>query len=338
MAKKRVLVVCPGRGSYTKETLNYFSRASVDAKKQIQEFDHLRDQIKAPTLTEMDSAPSFKTSLHTKGEHASPLIYACSMIDFLNLDSSHYEVVAVTGNSMGWYIALALGGALNFNDGFQVIQTMGGMMQNQLIGGQVIYPIVNENWGEDLQKKENVLNLVSQINKDSESQAFVSIYLGGYLVLAGNRKAISTLLKELPPEGDFPFQLINHGAFHTPLLKSVSEKGFQILEDVSFQKPKIPLIDGRGGVWQPYSTDVKSLLDYTLGHQVVEPYNFNHCIEVGLKEFAPDQIMLLGPGNSLGGSLGQILVKNQWRGIRSKLDFSERQKSTDPILVSIGQH
>ena len=40
-------------------------------------------------------------------------------------------------------------------------------------------------------------------------------------------------------------------------------------------------------------------------------------------------------GNSLGGVIGQILIKNKWNGIISKKYFSEQQKK-DPFLISLG--
>ena len=58
-------------------------------------------------------------------------------------------------------------------------------------------------------------------------------------------------------------------------------------------------------------------------------------MSVALKEFCPDKVLLLGPGNSLGGVIGQILIKNKWNGIISKKYFSEQQKE-DPFLISLG--
>ena len=58
-------------------------------------------------------------------------------------------------------------------------------------------------------------------------------------------------------------------------------------------------------------------------------------MSVALKEFCPDKVLLLGPGNSLGGVIGQILVKNKWNGIKSKKYFLEQQKE-DPFLISLG--
>ena len=51
------------------------------------------------------------------------LIYAATIGDFMAIDREQIEVVAVTGNSMGWYSALACGGALTAENGFLVANT-----------------------------------------------------------------------------------------------------------------------------------------------------------------------------------------------------------------------
>jgi [acyl-carrier-protein] S-malonyltransferase len=56
---------------------------------------------------------------------------------------------------------------------------------------------------------------------------------------------------------------------------------------------------------------------------------------VALKEFAPDRLILLGPGNSLGGATAQVLIRHGWWDLESKNAFSERQKR-DPVLLSMG--
>lgn len=340
--KKRIVVICPGRGTYTKETLGYLKKYGQHAREFIADIDARRKALNEPSITELDSAESFKPNLHTKGEHASSLIYACSYADFIGLDRDKYEIVAVTGNSMGWYLALAFGGSLNWANGFQLINTMGSMMKNEIIGGQVIYPICNDNWQPDPERRKLILDILQQVNSVDGNAAYISIELGGYIVLGANRSGVAALLKELPAFENYPFQLINHAAFHTPLLKEISQKAFELLPMDLFSKPQIPLIDGRGQIWQPYSTDVSQLHQYTLGHQVYEYYDFTRSITVALKEFAPDHLVLLGPGNSLGGSIGQIMIANNWLGLSSKSDFTALQESAlkqhqEPFLISIGR-
>ncbi len=334
MAKKRVIVVCPGRGSYTKDNLGTLQgRSSIQL--DLQQMDQMRRERNYPTISDLDGAEKFKVSLHTKGEHASPLIYACAKADFLEIDRDRYEIVAVAGNSMGWYLTLAFAGALNPADSYHLIQTMGSMMEKELVGGQVIYPVIDEQWRIDPRQEDLVSRTINKINSEADCQAYISIHLGGYKVLAGNKKGVSRLLEELPKQDPYPFQLVNHGAFHTPLLKDISEIAEHALYKIKFQKPNLPMIDGRGHIWPPYATNSKDIYNYTLGHQVTETYDFTKSIEVALKEFAPDHLVLLGPGNSLGGAIGQVLIANRWLGIDSKEGFQKHQ-ATSPFLISMG--
>ena len=326
--KERIVVICPGRGTYTRETSGYLKVYGAQAQNQITSMDEHRNSAELPTLTELDSQP-YKVKIHMAGEHASPLIYACSLSDFLSIDKNKYEVVAITGNSMGWYIALALGGSLTHENAYHLISTLGSMMKNGIIGGQIIYPIVNENWQVDLEKKELVL---SEIEK---AGAYVSIFLGGYIVIGGEQKSLDKLLEILPPDDRYPFQLPFHAAFHTPLLQSVSHKALGLLSESLFQKPSLPLVDGRGQIWSPFSTNTKELQNYTLGHQVTKTYDFTASITVAMKEYCPDKLVLLGPGNTLGGSIGQIIVQNNWFDVNLKQDFSKLQRN-EPYLISMG--
>lgn len=330
--KKRIVVICPGRGSYTRESLGYLRNSPLPYLDQLNQW---RKQDGEPSLKELDEAPQFQPALHTKGEHASVLIYACSASDFELIDRNRYEVVAVLGNSMGWYTALALGGALHPEPAYRVIQTMGAMMRREIIGGQLIYPIVDEDWKFDSSRYQKCLDVMELSERELGEKCYVSIELGGYLVLAGSPASISFLLKNLPKIENYPFQLVNHAAFHTPLLNGISERAFATLNFNLFSSPRCPLIDGRGKIWQPYSTDIRELYDYTLGHQVVERFDFTKSVTVALKEFAPDHLVLLGPGNSLGGALGQILIRNEWRGIKSKQHFQKVQSEV-PFLLSFG--
>ncbi len=335
--KKRIAVICPGRGSYTREELNYLAKYRASFGTEITHLDRWRAELNQPTISELDQAESFQVSLHTPGENASALIYACAMADFAAIDREKFEVVAVTGNSMGWYLALSCAGALSEKNAFDVVNTMGSMMRGGIVGGQIIYPVVNENWQPDSARAAALQNAMQAINQSGEAKVFESIRLGGYAVIGGDEAGIKKILKALPQvEEKYPFRLVNHAAFHTPLLVETSLRGKELLPSEKFSTPEIPLIDGRGQIWQPYSTDLDALWDYTLGHQVTDVYDFTAAVTVMLKEFAPEALVLLGPGASLGGSIAQILIQNQWRGMASKVDFSATQ-ARDPFLLAMGR-
>ena len=328
MIKKRIVVICPGRGSYSRETSNYLVDSDSNLNFLIRSHDRARLSKGLLGISELDSG-TFRTKTHMSGENASPLIYACSLKDFFSINQQKYEVVAICGNSMGWYISLALGGSLNHEDGFKLIQEMGTLTHENGEGGQIIYPIVDDDWRKDEKLYESVLKEMLKIG------AKVSIKLGGYLVIAGLQNQLDHLLKVLPKMDKYPFQIPFHSAFHTDLLEKIPSMAESKLGRAIFNKPKIPLIDGRGNIWSPWSTNVNELYSYTLNHQVIKKYDFSSSVSVALKEFCPDHVVLLGPGNSLGSPVAQILIKQQWNGLKSKEDFLADQKNNF-FVVSMG--
>lgn len=334
--KKRAVVVCPGRGTYTKETLGYLKNFGPHVSDFIHDLDERRRSLDEPSISALDGAEVFKPQVHTKGEHASSLIYACSYADFMAIDRDQYEIVAITGNSMGWYLTLAFGGALDWGGGFQVVNTMGSMMKEEVIGGQVLYPLVDSEWKLDPAKVDLCHRVAEEISSRPGHEVYTSIFLGGFVVFGANRAGVQALLKELPATENYPFQLINHAAFHTPLLAETSERAFRLLPESLFHRPEIPLIDGRGCIWQPYSTSISALFEYTLGHQVYAAYDFSAAVTVALKEFCPDHVILLGPGHNLGGSIGQILIQNEWLNVKSKADFTQLQ-TENPFVLAMGR-
>lgn len=336
--KKTAAVICPGRGTYTKTELGYLKKHGPLVKPIIDRLDQRLKTIGKPTISDLDGAVQFSLKTHTPGEFASTLIYGCSAADFSVIDREKFDIVAVTGNSMGWYSALGLAGALIPGADFDLIDTMGSMMTGGIIGGQLIYPVVNDEWHFSAENYGILSRALDEVNRTVGCEVYPSINFGGYAIIGGNEKALHTLMKTLPlkDEGRYPFILVNHAAFHTPMMKPISERAFAKLGPEFFESPKIPLVDGRGGVWQPKSTAVDLLRQYTLGWQVTETYDFSKAVTVTMKEFAPDVLIILGPGASSGGAVAQVLIDGGWYGLESKNAFLERQK-TNPVIFSMGR-
>lgn len=332
MKKKTAVVICPGRGTYNKTELGYLHRHHENKLEFIRELDNFRASQGRLPVWELDGRKEFYPKEHLPGENAASLIYACSYGDFLDINQENIEVVAVTGNSMGWYLALACAGALSEINANRLIDTMGSQMKHGLIGGQLIYPEVDENW-------VHVSGLTKLIDeKIKEAGAYTSIYFGGYRVIGGSDEVLRKLMKELPPrEERYPFRLMGNAAFHTPLLTDISLKAKADLGEQLFSTPQFPLIDGRGRIWSPYSTDLHELWDYTLGHQVDHTYDFSKSIEVAVKEFAPDHLIITGPGMTLGGAVAQVLINKRLKNIHNKNEFKLLQEKS-PFILSMADN
>lgn len=330
---KRIAILCPGRGSYAEKQLHSLpeQHAWVDTAESI------RREYGLVSLRELDSAERFDRKLHMHPANVSPLIYVVSMLDAAAIQAEH-RAVCVAGNSLGWYTALAVGGAISFEDGFRLVQEMSLLQHEHQAatgGGQLIFPLVDDAWRVVPERREAVADALASSN----GAAFASIHLAGQAVLAGSDAGIAHLKATLPKvklgSNQYPIQLEQHGAYHTPLVASVAERARARLSALTFARPRITLIDGRGVRFTPWATDVDEVCAYTLGAQIVEPYDFGLSVQVALREHAPDLLVCPGPGNSLGGISGQVLVHDGWRSIRSKDDFQRVQDGADPILLSM---
>ena len=333
--KKSAVVIFPGRGTYGKDELGYLTRYHSDKKDFIANVDQWRQSQNRETISAFDGAKRYSAAKHASSVNASALIYTCALADFAAINRDEYDIVAVCGNSLGWYLTLAAAGALSATNAIRVVDTMGALMEAKGVGGQLIYPFVDPEWRESHANLRSISNALH--DGRTHGEAYLSIRLGGMAVLAGDEQGMAAMEKALPEaEGRYPFRLARHAAFHTPLLDHVSKEAFTVLEHDLFGSPNIPMIDGRGRIWAPYATEQSALYQYTLGHQIIETYDFSKSIEVAIKEFAPDRLILAGPGSTLGAPIAQELIRHQWCGLTSKSEFSAIQK-TDPFLLAMGR-
>jgi [acyl-carrier-protein] S-malonyltransferase len=335
---QRALLVCPGRGSYARETLGVLRDRSPAAQQVIAACDAWREAHGRPTISSLDAAAGFSSRQHVAGENASLLTFAASLADAAEL-SERYEVVGVTGNSMGWYTALAVAGALPLEHAIELVDTMGSYQQDHVVGAQLIYPLTGDDWLPDPARRATVDRALQEVREQGHG-AWWSIDLGAFAVLGADEAGARALTQLLPPEQrgprPFPARLPLHSAFHTPLLQPTSDRARAELAHLAFQRPRVPLIDSTGHNHRPLSADPEALRRYTLGAQVVEPFDFSLAVRAALYHTAPDVVILLGPGNSLGAPVASVLVQAGWHGQRTRAQFEAAQRSS-PYLLAFGR-
>jgi [acyl-carrier-protein] S-malonyltransferase len=344
MNKPRALIVCPGRGSYTKESLGYFRRysgvrAEESVRAMLSTLDEMRQTQSRTSISQLDSAKTFDPEIYLRGEHGAALTFAATVADFYAIRDA-VRPVAVVGNSMGWYTALHVAGALDLKAGFALADTLGSL-QSLGAGSQLIYPEVGDDWRYDPERQSLIESALHQ-GRQSGKRVYRSIRLGGYAVLAGDEEGLSFLQSALPSISGkggptYPLRLPHHAAFHTELMQPVSERARDLLDGLPLRAPAVSLIDGRGAIFRPQWANPGDLFSYTLGAQVVEIFDFSRAIRVALQEFSPEVIVLLGPGETLGGPVGQILANERFYQITSKRDFIERQEKSPFVLATARQ-
>ena len=333
--KKRALVVCPGRGTYNAAELGYLKTHHAGRSDVIATVDSVRTAKGQVTVAQLDSADKYAPSVHMTGDNASPLIYACALADFAAIDRDRFDIVAVTGNSMGWYLALACAGILNLEAGAQLVNNMGGLMHQHGTGGQIVWSIVDDDWRIQKDKILFINNLLVESRRFSNVSVHISIRLGGMIVFGADEAGLKWLMERLPKDDRFPLRLMHHAAFHSPLLNPIVPMARAENSLADFGTGDVPAIDGQGRVWSPGAFSRDAIYEYTLGAQLNETYDFTRAVQVAAAEFAPDTIIVLGPGTTLGAPTVQALLASGWRGLSGKADFQARQQD-DPILISMG--
>lgn len=329
--KKTAVVVCPGRGTYNKAELGSIYRLHGEKLALIQQFDQVRSQLELASISELDQQTHYSSRLHQKAENAAGLIFAAGVLDYQSIDQDNYDIVAITGNSMGWYTALCCGGSWQPEAAMQHVIHMARLTATAA-GAQCIYPVVNDNWQPDAAR----LAAVKAVLAAYPDELFESIQFGGYAVLAGTETAVKAAMQQLPKVDErFPLLLPGHAGFHSPLMHDAAQQALLDIPAQAFDRPERPLIDGCGHIWQPFATEAAALQRYTLDRQVQGHYHFSLALEVALKEYVPDHLILLGPGSGLGGAVAQTLIRINWRGLASKHDFMQQQASSQPLVLSM---
>ncbi|APG62342.1 hypothetical protein LPB140_05500 [Sphingorhabdus lutea] len=333
--KKKALVIFPGRGSYNANELGYLHSHHGANNDWLHMVDKVRSDAGQPPITQMDKAEKFTPSTHLTGDNASLLIYACAMADFMAINRDKYDVVAVTGNSMGWYLALAGSGILSMENGAKLVNNMGNIMHEHGVGGQIIYPISGDDWHIDKEKYALVHHLLTEAKGVDGIRVELSINLGGMAVFAADDAGLRWLMEKLPKSGNFPLKLAQHAAFHSPILDHILPLARAANPAGHIDRGQIPAIDGDGCIWSPHAFEQGDIFDYTLGRQINRTYDYSKAVSVAVREFAPDQIILTGPGNALGAVTAQSLIQMGAYGLKNRDDFMERQ-AADPIILSMG--
>jgi hypothetical protein len=300
--------------------------------------DELRSEAGRTPLSAIDAADRFDPALHLRPTNGWPLVFLCGLLDAERIADDH-EVVAVVANSTGWYTALAASGALGFDDAFRLVQEMAEAAEAPLPEGatpaELIYPLTDDAW----QPVPDRIERVQAALAEADGAAGLAIDLGGFAVLAGTVAGIEEIGRRLPPVavGDraFPLRVATADAWHTPLRADAIEAAAERLGPLTWDRPNVTLIDGRGARFTPWSTDPAVLGDQSLRHQGSVSFDFATALRVALREYAPDVVLLPGPGGSLGAACAQIVVTEGYRGMRSRAEFEAAQAGPAPLLLSM---
>jgi [acyl-carrier-protein] S-malonyltransferase len=167
-----------------------------------------------------------------------PALLTISVALLRMLDLDELDPVAVAGHSMGEYTALVAAGALDFADGLRLVQERGRVMKEagkQNPGGMAAV----------LGLEADILDEACQ-TASRETGAIVQLAnynSPGQIVVSGHKEALEQALELAKQRGARRvIPLAVSIASHSPLMRSAAQALADIVVDIEFQQPRMPVI------------------------------------------------------------------------------------------------
>ena len=220
----------------------------------------------------------------------------------LTLSAAVYELMRekglkgdyAAGLSLGEYSALVASGALDFKEAVTLVRKRGKFMTEAVSPG--------------VGAMSAVLNLsADEVEKACEDASdFGEVMIANYnapgqIVIAGEAKAVEKAERLVIERGAKRAVRLNvSGPFHTPLLKTASDKLSLELKNVKINDMKFPVITNLTG-----DIMLKENIADTLTKQVMNPVKWEHTVRKFI-ELGADTCVELGPGKTLSSFVKKV--------------------------------
>ena len=229
----------------------------------------------------------------TKSNVCQPAIFVTSYAAYLMLQKRKpTEFVCAAGLSLGEWGALCAAGVLDFDATLKVLEARGRFMQEACAATPSGMIAIVGATPDQLQALcEATGCTVANINSAAQQ------------VLSGSKDAIAAAAvkaKELGIKRAIP--LATAGAFHSPFMQSAREKLAAVLETISFNPPKFPVLSNVTG--EPHSDDPE-VIKATMLEQVTGTTNWAKDVETA-KSLGATTFVEFGPGKVLSGLVKKI--------------------------------
>ena len=236
-------------------------------------------------------------------DHSQPALFVASLAALESLKASDPQTVdactATAGLSLGEYTALVFAGVMSFEDGLRVVQQRGSAMQAAAQQADSTMVSLLGLSTDDVQQ------LVDSCRADGEVLQIANFLCPGNIVVSGSSAACERIQVAAVEAGAMKaIPLAVAGAFHTEIMQAAVEPLQQVLENVTLNAPRIPVISN---VDASVHSDPEIIRQH-LVQQVVSPVRWEDCMDTLLKQ-GIDQFYEIGPGRVLRGLLRRIARK-----------------------------
>lgn len=228
-----------------------------------------------------------------KSNVCQPAIFVTSYASYIALKKAKsVDFACAAGLSLGEWGALCAAGVLDFDSTLKVLEARGRFMQEAceaVESGMLAVVGASAEQLEALCSKSGCT--VANINSAQQQ------------VLSGSKAEIAAAVaaaKEIGIKRAIP--LATAGAFHSKYMNPAREKLAKVLDDITFNAPKIPVLSNITGL--PHSSDPGAIKNMML-EQVTGTTNWAADVEQA-KTLGCDKFVEFGPGKVLAGLVKKI--------------------------------
>src|SRR4030067_2145922 len=278
----KISYVFPGQGS------QYIGMASLlynkfDNVRRL--YDEVNDLLKFDLKKLCHEGPADELNKEINAQIA---VYVNNYVHLLLLKENGYAPVMATGYSLGFYSALAAGGAIDFATGLSIVKEAERLMEAEIgsrRGGMIaiiglliddVETICNE------AKKEGDV-WISNIN--AARQIIVSGMESG-LMAAKRLAQEKDALHIVPLNVSLPF--------HTPLMKRAGERFYEYLKTIEIEESEVPVVSYMNGQITKDKDEIRRILAEQLYNPVMWKDTIQMMINNGIDTFievGPERVL-----------------------------------------------
>jgi [acyl-carrier-protein] S-malonyltransferase len=225
-----------------------------------------------------------------KTENTQPCLYLAELAAANALLRAGIKPDALAGFSLGEIVALAVGGAYSYEDGFEIVCKRGELMAKCAAKTETGMIAVLKLSNDEVEKICSHHKNVYPVNYNCPGQVTV----------AGLKTALETAKADFTAAGAKVIPLPVSGGFHSPFMDEAADEFGEFLKDRDIKTPKIPVWSNSNATI--YKSDVKALME----RQINRPVLFEQII----KKMSYEGINLfieVGPGQTLSKFVTKIL-------------------------------
>ena len=226
--------------------------------------------------------------------YTQPCLYVveCALADLMRAQG--YQPALVAGHSLGEYVALYVAEVFSFSAGLQLVKRRAELMDSASDG--MMAALI----GFDRDQLRQQIQQTPDVVLANDNNA-------GQVVISGTVEAVETILNTVKAKRAVKLNV--SGAFHSPLMAAAATEFQGVLEQVSFNDAKVPILSNV----DPTPTTDAALLKQRLVQQMTGSVRWRE-ISLQLPELGIETVVEVGPGKVLTGLIKRtcpdLVLKN----------------------------